>query len=136
MSEDQKKIITKEGLRFNEGKTRHDLVPAFAQEQYAKVLTKGAEKYAERNWEKGMAWSKVLSSLKRHILAFEKGEDFDKVDPKVAQTKAGKEEAYRRIKENMPKISEEVESVIESAPSEVEVSSDTPVRNGLMARRK
>lgn len=66
------------GLRFNEGKTRHDLVPAFAQEQYAKVLTKGAEKYEERNWEKGMDWSKVLASLKRHINRFERGEDFDK----------------------------------------------------------
>lgn len=66
------------GLRFNEGKTRHDLVPVFAQEQYASVLSKGAEKYAERNWELGMKWSKVLASLKRHILAFERGEDFDK----------------------------------------------------------
>ncbi len=66
------------GLRHNAGKTRHDLVPAFAQEQYAKVLTKGAQKYAERNWERGMKWSKVLESLKRHILAFEKGEDYDK----------------------------------------------------------
>ena len=66
-----------EGLRFNEGKTRHDLVPAFAQEQYARVLTAGANKYADRNWEKGMAWSKVVASMKRHILAFERGEDFD-----------------------------------------------------------
>lgn len=68
----------KEGLRFNEGKTRHDLVPQFAQEQYAKVLTKGSEKYAERNWELGMKWSKVTASLKRHTAAFERGEDFDK----------------------------------------------------------
>ena len=67
-----------EGLRFNSGKTRYDLVPQFAQEQYAKVLTKGSEKYAERNWEKGMAWSKVLASLKRHTSAFESGEDYDK----------------------------------------------------------
>jgi len=67
-----------EGLRFNEGKTRHDLVPAFAQEQYARVLTKGAQKYAERNWEKGMPWSKILSSLERHLYAVKKGEDFDK----------------------------------------------------------
>jgi 5'(3')-deoxyribonucleotidase len=67
-----------EGLRFNEGKTRHDLVPIFAQEQYAQVLTKGSEKYAERNWELGMKWSKVLASLKRHTLAFERGEDYDK----------------------------------------------------------
>lgn len=67
-----------EGLRLNEGKTRHDLVPAFAQEQYARVLTAGSLKYAERNWEKGMDWSKVVASMKRHILAFERGEDFDK----------------------------------------------------------
>lgn len=66
-----------EGLRFNEGKTRHDLVPTFAQEQYAKVLTKGAEKYAERNWEQGMKWSKVLASLERHLNAIKRGEDFD-----------------------------------------------------------
>lgn len=38
-----------EGKRFNKGKTRHDLAPAFAQEQYAKVLTMGAEKYVEYN---------------------------------------------------------------------------------------
>lgn len=66
-----------EGKRFNEGKTRHDLVPAFAQEQYAKVLTRGAEKYGDRNWEKGMPWSKVIASLKRHVLAIELGEDYD-----------------------------------------------------------
>lgn len=69
--------MKEEGLRFNDGKTRHDLVPAFAQEQYARVLTKGSEKYAPRNWEKGMSWSKVLASMKRHILAFESGEDYD-----------------------------------------------------------
>jgi 5'(3')-deoxyribonucleotidase len=66
------------GLRFNQGKTRHDLVPVFAQEQYARVLTKGSEKYAERNWEFGMRWSKVIASMKRHIQAFESGEDYDK----------------------------------------------------------
>lgn len=65
------------GLRFNDGKTRHDLVPAFAQEQYAKVLTLGAQKYAERNWEKGMKWSDVFASLERHLNAFKRGEDYD-----------------------------------------------------------
>lgn len=53
-------------------------MPAFAVEQVARVLTKGSEKYADRNWEKGMDWtSKVLASLKRHLIAFERGEDFD-----------------------------------------------------------
>lgn len=70
MSEDK-------GLRFNEGKIRHDLIPAFAQEQYAKVLTEGSKKYAERNWERGMKWSKVIASLKRHIQQIENGEDYD-----------------------------------------------------------
>lgn len=65
------------GLRHNEGKTRYDLVPAFAQEQYARVLTKGAEKYAPRNWERGMPWSKVLASLERHLYAIKHGEDHD-----------------------------------------------------------
>lgn len=65
------------GLRFNAGKTRHDLVPPFAQEQYAKVLTAGAAKYADHNWAQGMKWSKVLASMKRHILEFESGADND-----------------------------------------------------------
>lgn len=31
----------------------------------------------ERNWEKGMKWAKVISSLKRHLAKIELGEDFD-----------------------------------------------------------
>ena len=66
-----------EGLRFNEGKIRYDLVHTWAHEQMVNVLTKGSIKYAARNWEKGMAWSKIISSLKRHLAAIEKGEDYD-----------------------------------------------------------
>jgi len=65
------------GLRYNEGKLRYDLLEPYALEQLVKVFTKGAEKYAPRNWEKGMKWSTVIASLKRHTAAFEKGEDFD-----------------------------------------------------------
>lgn len=66
------------GLRFNQGKLRYDLLEPLAIEELVKVFTKGAEKYAPNNWKKGMEWSKVLASLKRHIAAFEKGEDIDK----------------------------------------------------------
>lgn len=66
-----------EGLRFNEGKIRYDLMHPFAKEQLAKVFTMGSIKYAERNWEKGMKWSKVLASLHRHLEAIERGEDYD-----------------------------------------------------------
>ena len=36
-----------EGLRFNEGKRRYDLVHPWAHEQMVNVLTKGVQKYAE-----------------------------------------------------------------------------------------
>lgn len=65
------------GKRFNEGKTRFDLVPSYAQEQYAKVLTMGANKYGDHNWQKGISWSKVIASLERHVKAIKRGEDFD-----------------------------------------------------------
>lgn len=66
------------GLRFNNGKLRYDLVNPNAMEDFVGVLTDGANKYAERNWENGLTWTSVLASLKRHIAAFEKGEDYDK----------------------------------------------------------
>lgn len=66
-----------EGLRYNEGKNRLSLFEPHAVEELGKVFTKGSEKYLPRNWEKGMAWSKVLDSLKRHLNEFEKGNDYD-----------------------------------------------------------
>ena len=66
-----------EGLKFDTKKTMHELVPPFAQEQYAKVLTFGAQKYAPHNWEKGIEWSRIIGACKRHLLAIERGEDYD-----------------------------------------------------------
>jgi len=65
------------GLRYNEGKLRYDLVQPDAHKDMVKVLTIGAAKYADRNWEKGMKWTTVIASLKRHISAIEAGEDYD-----------------------------------------------------------
>lgn len=65
------------GLRYNEGKLRYDLEHPIAREGLIKVLTKGAEKYAPHNWEKGMEWTTIIASLKRHLAAIEKGEDYD-----------------------------------------------------------
>lgn len=66
------------GKRFNQGKIRYDLVPTYAQEQYAKVLTAGAQKYGDHNWKRGMSWTSVIASLERHLEAIKKGEDYDK----------------------------------------------------------
>ncbi len=65
------------GLRYNSSKPRLDLISPIAELACAAVLAKGAEKYAERNWEKGMGWMTVVASLKRHLNAFQQGEDFD-----------------------------------------------------------
>jgi hypothetical protein len=66
-----------QGLRFNKGKKRYDLVEPRAFADFVQVLTDGAEKYFDRNWERGLSWTSVLASLKRHIAAIERGEDYD-----------------------------------------------------------
>ena len=65
------------GLRYDKDKLRVDLVPPEWLEALAQVMTHGAQKYAERNWEKGMDWSKVLGPLLRHVLAWQRGEELD-----------------------------------------------------------
>jgi hypothetical protein len=76
------------GLRFNQGKLRHDLVHPRAYEDFVQVLTDGANKYKPKNWENGLSWTSVLASLKRHITAIEKGEDYD-YDPNCSECIAG-----------------------------------------------
>lgn len=65
------------GHRFNQGKLRYDLVEPHAHRDMVEVLTDGAIKYEPRNWSRGLSWTSVLASLKRHIAAIEMGEDYD-----------------------------------------------------------
>ena len=44
-----------EGVKFDQNKTRYDLLPPEFLESTAKILGFGANKYGERNWEKGMS---------------------------------------------------------------------------------
>lgn len=71
------------GFRLNKGKLRYDLVEPHAFRDFVDVLTEGANKYFDRNWENGLSWTSVLASLKRHIQAFELGEDYDPEDGKL-----------------------------------------------------
>ena len=57
-------------------KTRYDLVPSHGIEEVCKVLTCKLNKYEQNEWKQGLKWTSVLSSLKRHLNAFEGGEDF------------------------------------------------------------
>jgi len=56
-----------------DGKCRPDLISPFATERLAEWLRRGAEKYAERNWEKGIPISRSLASLHRHLMRYQQG---------------------------------------------------------------
>lgn len=76
------------GFRFNRGKLRYDLVEPRAHRDMVKVLTYGANKYEDRNWENGFTWTSVIASAKRHLAAIELGEDYD-FDPECEGCKSG-----------------------------------------------
>lgn len=67
-----------EGRKDDQGKLPWHLLPGDALEAIVRVLQFGAEKYGERNWEKGMAWSRVYSALCRHMWAWWRGEESDR----------------------------------------------------------
>lgn len=66
-----------EGVKFDQGKPRHDLLPPELSDAVARVLTFGAAKYGERNWEKGMRWGRPFAALMRHLWAWWRGERTD-----------------------------------------------------------
>lgn len=65
-------------LRYDGGKLRYDLLPPDGLEALVLVYTKGAEKYDDNNWAKGMSWMRCIGSLLRHTFAWIKGESYDK----------------------------------------------------------
>ena len=72
-----------EGLKYDGDKIRMELLPPEFLHATADILTFGAKKYADRNWEKGMAWSRVFGALQRHLWSWWKGEH---VDPETGKS--------------------------------------------------
>lgn len=80
-----KKFITKDsGKResFSTGavrdsqsdKPRYDLISPFALKRIANLMVRGANKYGERNWEKGMPKERFYASALRHLLQYAQGD--------------------------------------------------------------
>ena len=69
-----------EGIKFDKGKARYDLIPADSLDELAKLYTLGAEKYGDRNWEKGMSWGRIFGAMMRHSWAWFRGERCDPDD--------------------------------------------------------
>lgn len=57
-----------------EGKPRFDLIPPHALKRVADVYMKGAIKYDEWNWFKGIPFNRCIGSAMRHVEAFRRGE--------------------------------------------------------------
>lgn len=56
------------------GKGRYDLMSPVAMRRECQLLERGADKYGDRNWEKGMPVSTFLDSAIRHIFNYLDGE--------------------------------------------------------------
>jgi hypothetical protein len=57
-----------------DGKPRFDLIPNKALTRVAELYARGAIKYGDRNWEKGMPASRFYSSALRHLFQHGRGE--------------------------------------------------------------
>lgn len=66
-SDDKKQALAVGGARFDQGKTRVDLIPADVLLALGEIYRMGAEKYDATNWRKGMKWTKVYGPLCRHL---------------------------------------------------------------------
>ncbi|MCE5387973.1 MAG: DUF5664 domain-containing protein [Acidithiobacillus sp.] len=67
----------KTAIKHDADKPRLDLIPPEALMAVGEVFAYGAEKYGDWNWRKGMAHSRLVSALMRHLMAHQMGEDKD-----------------------------------------------------------
>lgn len=80
MTDPPKNVENTEGVKFDTGKPRYDLIPGDSLHELAKLYTTGAAIYGDRNWEKGMSWGRIFGAMMRHAWAFWRGERFDPKD--------------------------------------------------------
>ena len=69
--------ITPVGRKDDSGKLRMDLLAPEFLLGTAEVLTFGANKYGDRNWEAGIKYSRVFAALMRHLWRWWASEPFD-----------------------------------------------------------
>lgn len=65
------------GIKLDAEKPMMTLLSPFALEEMAKVLTVGLKKYDDNNWRRGLKYSRILSAVMRHLIAYQKGEPKD-----------------------------------------------------------
>jgi len=71
-------LKSKEGVKYDSGKPRMDLLRLEVEKEIAKVLTFGAEKYSENGWQTvPNAEKRYFAALLRHLTAYQLGEEYD-----------------------------------------------------------
>lgn len=60
-----------------EGKIRYDLLPVQGILEVNKVFTDKLKQHGKNEWKYGIPWTEVLSALKKHLMRFEAGEDYN-----------------------------------------------------------
>jgi hypothetical protein len=66
-----------EGKKFDGDKPDLSLMPAEFSAEVCKAFMHGAKKYGRYNYMGGMDWHRLIAAAKRHIDAFQEGEDID-----------------------------------------------------------
>ena len=66
-----------EGTKYDQGKPAMGLLAPEMLFGVSEILQYGAEKYAARNWEKGISYTRVFGGLMRHLWAWWGGEQLD-----------------------------------------------------------
>lgn len=78
LEQDEIRVVNEEtGGEKGQKLARFDLIPAKPLWAVAEHYGKGARKYADRNWERGYAWSLSIGALERHLNLFKQGETLD-----------------------------------------------------------
>lgn len=65
------------GHKADGDKVRLELLPWQSVVEVGKVYTFGAKKYADRNWEKGIKFSRLFAAIQRHLTSWWCREDND-----------------------------------------------------------
>lgn len=69
-----------EGLKFDDQKPDHSLLPPDALVDIIRVYELGAKRYGRDNWRKGISYSRIFSAIMRHLWAWWKGSDTNSED--------------------------------------------------------
>jgi hypothetical protein len=76
-AQDEVRSVSSTGGEKGTKLARFDLIPVGPLTELAKHYGRGAQKYEDRNWERGYEWSKSYAAMQRHATAFWGGEDID-----------------------------------------------------------